>query len=221
MASSLDQSLFLYLNADRGMPGLDKLMAVFSSLGFWLPMMVLAVLLVLWCGGFRARAMVVCLLLSVALIESLFVKPLKDAFGRPRPTDVLPQARMISLAPVKPEILALAEPVRVRPAKIKGPPKAGRSFPSGHTANMFCFATILAVFYRPRGAWFFLVAALVALSRVMTGSHWPSDVILTALIVVPLTLALIRVYSIVWRRFAPRAVPALAANHPELIARAA
>ena len=219
MASPFDQSLFLYLNADRGLPWLDRIMAIFSSLDFWLPFMVLAALLILWKGGFRARAMVVCLLLSVALIEGLFVKPLKSAFGRPRPNETLPEARSVSLASVEPRLFAIDDPLRIKPAKIPSPPRPGKSFPSGHTANMFCFATILAVFYWPRGAWFYLVAALVALSRVMTGSHWPSDVVLTALIVVPLTLVLVRLYGLLWQKLAPRVVPRIAANHPQLVAR--
>lgn len=221
MASPLDQSLFLYLNADRGLPWLDRIMAILSSLDFWLPFMVLAALLVLWKGGFRARATVVCLLLSIALIEGLFVNPLKSAFGRPRPNETLPEARSISLAKAEPKLFAIDDPLRIRPAKVSSPPKPGKSFPSGHTANMFCFATILAVFYWPRGAWFYLAAALVALSRVMTGSHWPSDVVLTALIVVPLTLVLVRLYGLVWQKLAPRLVPRLAARHPQLVARTA
>lgn len=221
MASSLDQSLFLFLNADRGMPWLDRVMAILSSFDFWLPFMVLTVLLVLWRGGFRARAMVVCLLLSVALIEGLFVNPLKSVFGRPRPIEIVPEARSVSLASVEPRLFAIDDPLRIKPAKISSPPRPGKSFPSGHTANMFCFATILAVFYWPRGAWFYLAAAFVALSRVMTGSHWPSDVVLTALIVVPLTILLVRLYGFVWQKLAPRVVPQLAARHPQLVARIA
>lgn len=200
------------------MPWLDRIMAILSSFDFWLPFMVLTVLLVFWRGGFRARAMVVCLLLSIALIEGLFVNPLKSAFGRPRPIEALPAARSVSLASVEPRLFAIDDPLRIKPAKVSGTTKSGRSFPSGHTANMFCFATILAVFYWPRGAWFYLAAAFVALSRVMTGSHWPSDVVLTALIVVPLTILLVRLYGLLWQKFAPRVVPQLAANHPRLVA---
>jgi membrane-associated phospholipid phosphatase len=83
---------------------------------------------------------------------------------------------------------------------------------------MFCFATVLTVFYRWRGALFFLPATLVALSRVATGSHWPSDILLSALGSVIVTLLLLAVYSWLWRTLAPRLVPTLAARHPRLIA---
>ncbi len=239
--SPLDQQLFFFFNADRGLPLLDTVMAVFSSLDFWLPVFVAAGVLVLWFGGFRARAMLVCLLLSVGLMEGLFINPLKKAFGRPRPNEVLALARSVSIAPAPspertaagpaapslaerarntllatPQFRAFAQGARVKAAKIATPPKPGKSFPSGHTSNMFCLATVVTAFYRRRGAWLFLPATLVALSRIATGSHWPSDVVLTAALSVAVTVGLLFLYAKLWKKLAPMLIPAVAARHPRL-----
>jgi len=216
MPSALDQRLFLFLNAERGWPLLDKLMATLSSFDFWLPLMIFTGLLVAWRGGFRARTMLVCLLLSLVIVEGAVVNPLKHAFGRPRPTDMLAESRSVSLKPIRPRIFGILYPVRIKPGARDTNPPPGRSFPSGHAANMFCFATILAAFYGARGAWFFVAAASVALSRVMTGSHWPSDVVVSALLSVVLTALLLRLYNWLWVRIGPRLAPPLAARHRSL-----
>jgi undecaprenyl-diphosphatase len=214
--STLDQQLFLLLNADRGLPWLDKFWVIFSSLDFWMPFLVLAGALVAWRGGFRGRAMLTCLLVSIGLMEGGVINPLKKAFGRPRPNSVLLDARSIDLAPASPRLLAIASPVQSKPAEVITPPARGKSFPSGHTSNMFCFATVLAVFYRWRGALFFIPATIVALSRIATGSHWPSDVLFSALLSVALTLALLATYRWLWQKFGPYLLPAVASRHPQL-----
>ena len=56
------------------------------------------------------------------------------------------------------------------------------SFPSGHTLHAVCFA-ILFVAYFPALTWLVVpFAALVALSRVVLGLHYPTDVAVGALI---------------------------------------
>ncbi|HEX9546832.1 MAG TPA: phosphatase PAP2 family protein, partial [Acidimicrobiales bacterium] len=50
------------------------------------------------------------------------------------------------------------------------------SFPSGHAANAFGAATVLAWFFPAVRVPLFLVAGLVAVSRVLRGSHFPTDV---------------------------------------------
>lgn len=215
MPAAHDQQLFLFLNADRQWPWLDKAMAVLSSLDFWLPFIVIAAAAMLVFGGFRARAAVVCVVISVGLLSAI-TGPLKNAFGRPRPNAVLAEARSFDLASVSPRFLAISQPLRFKPSQVSPPGTRGASFPSGHTANMFCFATVLAAFYGRRGAWAFAAAALVAVSRIATGSHWPSDIALTAPLAAAATAGLLALYQSLWRRFAPRVAPKLAEAHPSL-----
>ncbi len=51
------------------------------------------------------------------------------------------------------------------------------SFPSGHTAASFAVATVLAKRFPMFGPLCLAVAAYVALSRVLRGSHFPTDVV--------------------------------------------
>lgn len=72
-----------------------------------------------------------------------------------------------------------------------GPPSNTHSFPSGHSATSFACATVLAV-YAPR--WrvtFFLLATLIAFSRVYNGMHYPTDVLAGALLGVLTALLLL------------------------------
>jgi membrane-associated phospholipid phosphatase len=160
-----------------------------------MPFLVLAGALIAWRGGFRGRAMLACLLLSIGIMEGGIINPLKKTIDRHRPLDAMAEARSVKLGPAEPKILALAQPLDIRPGDPIDPPDVGKSLPSGHTSN-------------------------IALSRVATGSHWPTDIVFSAIGSVAVTLLLLSIYSWLWRKFAPRVVPSLAAKHPQLIATA-
>ena len=56
------------------------------------------------------------------------------------------------------------------------------SFPSGHTFSSFCSATILTFAFGKKGAWSFIPASLISLSRVFLCVHFPTDVLAGAVI---------------------------------------
>jgi membrane-associated phospholipid phosphatase len=56
------------------------------------------------------------------------------------------------------------------------------SFPSGHSASGFAFATVVGAQYPPAGAALRLLAAAVAYSRVHTGVHYPGDAVIGSLV---------------------------------------
>jgi membrane-associated phospholipid phosphatase len=80
-----------------------------------------------------------------------------------------------------------------------GPPTSTHSFPSGHSATAFACATVLASLAPRWRAPFFVLAALIALSRVYNGVHYPTDVLGGALLGVLVGLAVLRVSKRGWR----------------------
>jgi undecaprenyl-diphosphatase len=56
------------------------------------------------------------------------------------------------------------------------------SFPSGHSASAFAFATVVVHVWPAAGVPLRGLAALVAYSRVHTGVHFPADVVAGSLI---------------------------------------
>jgi membrane-associated phospholipid phosphatase len=75
---------------------------------------------------------------------------------------------------------------RTRPHEGFGPREFGRddatSFPSGHSSNVFQVATVLS--HHVDNRWFDIAAygtaGTVALQRIRSNAHWPSDVLLSS-----------------------------------------
>jgi undecaprenyl-diphosphatase len=83
-----------------------------------------------------------------------------------------------------------------------GPPMSSWSFPSGHSATSFACATVLSAFAPRWRVPFFLLATLIALSRLYNGVHYPTDVVAGAVLGVLTALLLLGVI----RRRLPRAL---------------
>ncbi len=97
--------------------------------------------------------------MSVALIASqLVTQVLKRLVNRTRPYLVFDEANVVR------------------------PPDCIYSFPSGHTNSAITMALVLSSFFPTYMPLFFLLGALVGLSRIYLGFHYPTDVLMGAVI---------------------------------------
>jgi len=59
---------------------------------------------------------------------------------------------------------------------------ANCSFPSGHAAFFFALAMAIYFYNKKWGAWFFVAATLISVSRIVAGVHYPTDILGGAII---------------------------------------
>jgi undecaprenyl-diphosphatase len=154
--SRLDSSLCVHINRTSHNRWVRRFFRLISRLGdglFWYAVM-LGILLSQ--GG---HGVLPCLhMAGVGLCGTLIYKWLKEKTLRPRPYEVHPDIWLTGI------------------------PLDRFSFPSGHTLHAVGFCTVGLAYY-PTLAWLLVpFTLLVALSRVVLGLHYPSDVAAGALI---------------------------------------
>jgi membrane-associated phospholipid phosphatase len=151
MNPSINQSLFLWLNhACATLP--DWFWASLTITGHTSVVFALCAPLLL------RKHIVITGLFASAIVGGLVSTVLKETFQISRPPAVL-AADAFHLIGHKLELV---------------------SFPSGHTLSAFAAATLLTLGLGLRGwrlAGLLLLAALVGLSRIAVGAHWPLDVL--------------------------------------------
>ncbi len=155
-AHRLDVAAYRALTA-RSSPGLDAALAAASqAANFSKPWIATAAVLAL-AGGSRGRRAALYGIGSVTVASAVVNLALKPLWPRRRPdrTEV--------------------------PAGRHVPMPSSTSFPSGHSASAFAFATGVGAVMPAAGALLALPAATVAYSRVHTGVHYPGDVLVGSL----------------------------------------
>jgi undecaprenyl-diphosphatase len=172
---SWDLSILHLINREWTHTLLDWLMPSISAVNAWLPLMGLAVLLVLWRNFSVGIRLILCVALALILSDGVISKTLKKTIGRVRPRDAITGVMIRDLGSASPQFLRLFKPPTQQFSAPRGDTK-GSSFPSSHAMNMFALATVIALFHRRWGMVMYVIAALVAYSRIYVGAHWPSDI---------------------------------------------
>jgi undecaprenyl-diphosphatase len=149
----LDAALFLAVNHLPHPSGADEYISLVSDLGKGAGWVGASIWLALRGGSSGRRAGVAA---TVAMFSAvgLVQGPFKAIFHRKRPG---------------------------RLAIVVGTEPVDSSFPSGHTAGSFAAATALAAFYPRDRPLLMTTATAVGVSRVYLGHHFPSDVVVGAL----------------------------------------
>lgn len=154
-------------------PLVDQIMPFFNIIGTGYFLAPVFIVLLVFGNDNTKKASLLCLLaLLICYVSS---EILKFEVARLRPYDALP-----NITPYYyPE---------------------GYSFPSGHATNVFAVSTILGV---KLGyiVLFFVLALLIAISRVYQGVHYPSDIIFGALLGVLIALIVLRWEDNIWLFF--------------------
>jgi undecaprenyl-diphosphatase len=203
----MDKTLLLFINREWTNPFLDRLMAIFTNFDVWMPILVLAVLILLWRGKFKVRSFVIVTLLTLALTDGLFTQFMKKIVNRPRPSQALAEVREVSLEKAKPAILGVWRPIQISLSDPPEGPVIGRSFPSGHAMNNTVIATLAVLFFGRIGLLYAIPAALVSYSRIYCGSHWPSDVAVSIILGIGFSLVFASLANLIYQRLASKWFP--------------
>ncbi|OGC78103.1 MAG: hypothetical protein A2145_02385 [candidate division Zixibacteria bacterium RBG_16_40_9] len=148
-----DKSLFRWINSDWQNSVFDFLMPIITNFSHWrLPIIIILLALFIW-GGKKGRWAVVLGIVAVGLSDFSSSQMLKPLFGRFRPCYVFPDVHLLIDC------------------------SKSYSFPSNHAVNFFSAAMLFTFFYKKTGILLFLIAILVAISRVYVGVHYPFDTV--------------------------------------------
>jgi undecaprenyl-diphosphatase len=154
----LDATLFVLINSIWANPVTDFLMPLVTNGYNWIVPGVVTVIVILWKEGKRGVGIVFGMAIVIALCDQSAAHIIKPVVQRVRPCHVLDSVHLLV------------------------PCGAGFSFPSAHATNWFGGAVWLSYSFPRLTGVFYILAFLVAISRVFVGVHYPLDVIGGAMI---------------------------------------
>lgn len=153
----LDRTIFRFFNQTVANSFFDVFFPFITEEDhFIIPLLIIWLGLVIF-GGKRGRIAAIVILVATGTADAIAAQLLKPLVGRLRPCHQLEHVRLL----------------------VNCGGKFG--FVSNHAANMFASMTVLGYFYRSYRWYFWILAGLVAFSRIYVGVHFPADVLFGAM----------------------------------------
>lgn len=157
-----DRELFIYLNS-LGFERFDSFWIYVTQIESWTPLFILFFLLIFYYYKWKKGATIAFFVLLTFGVTIFFTGFVKDYVARLRPNNVE----------------ALGELIRI----LQKP--TNYSFFSGHASSSFAITTFMVLVLRKFTKWIYLAyiwPLIFVMSRIYVGVHYPSDILVGALV---------------------------------------
>ena len=155
----IDKQAMVFLNKTISNPIFDFIMPIVTNQNFLVFLGLILIGYLAYFGGKRGRITIIVLLIAAGTSDAICFQIIKPWVGRIRPSHEFYEYINLLVA------------------------KGGKySFPSNHAANSFVFATVISYFYDKNRKSLYILASVIAFSRVYVGVHYPLDIVFGSVI---------------------------------------